>query len=80
MNWRKSSTFTRQPREENSIPYFQSSSKRFGSTGNDQGYSVSADESGNVFVTGGLKGTVNFGGSDLTSAGSWDAFVAKFGP
>jgi hypothetical protein len=41
-------------------------------------YSVSADASGNVIAGGSFFGTVNFGGSNLTSAGSEDIFIAKF--
>ncbi len=53
-------------------------SQRFGGTGTDVGYSVAVDGSGNVLVTGSFAGIVNFGGSDLTSAGSFDVFVAKY--
>jgi hypothetical protein len=38
------------------------------------------DASGNVFVTGILDGTVNFGGGSLASAGSSDIFLVKFDP
>ena len=44
-------------------------SQRFGSTSHDQGNSVAVDGSGAVIVTGTFAGTVNFGGSNLTSAG-----------
>ena len=53
-------------------------SKRFGATGADQGWSVSADGSGNVVATGRFVGTVDFGGGPLTSAGSEDIFLAKY--
>ncbi len=57
--------------------------KGIGGTGNDQGYGVAVDHSGNVYVTGQIdEGGVNFnpGGSGgvLTSAGSFDIFVAKY--
>src|ERR1043166_7251809 len=53
-------------------------SKRFGSTGTDRGASIAVDASGNVLVAGVFSGTVNFGGSDLISAGDLDLFIAKF--
>lgn len=52
-------------------------SKRFGSSGNEAGYAVAADGSGNVVVTGQFQGTVNFGGGPLVASGA-DIFVAKF--
>ena len=42
------------------------------------GYSVAADNSGNVVVTGLFYDTVDFGGGPLTSAGDDDIFIAKF--
>jgi hypothetical protein len=36
------------------------------------------DTNGNVIVTGLFQGTVDFGGGPLTSAGSYDIFVAKY--
>ena len=53
-------------------------SKRFGDTGFDLGFGSAVDGSGDVVVTGSFDGTVNFGGGNLTSAGSKDIFVAKF--
>jgi len=53
-------------------------SKGFGYAGCDVGYSVAVDLSGNVFVTGYFGETVNFGGSNLVSAGGNDIFVAKY--
>jgi hypothetical protein len=35
------------------------------------------DSSGNVLATGFFEGTVNFGGGNLTSAGSGDIFLLK---
>ena len=42
------------------------------------GKAVATDPSGNVFVTGGFDGSVDFGGGDLVSAGGFDVFIAKF--
>jgi chitodextrinase len=54
-------------------------SKQFGDTGNDTGYDVTADATGNVIVTGSFVGSVDFGGGRLTSnSGSNDIFVAKY--
>jgi chitodextrinase len=53
-------------------------SKQLGGSGNDIGYSVAVDSSGNVVITGYFSGTVDFGGGPLTSAGSYDIFVAKY--
>ncbi len=56
-------------------------SKRFGGSGNDAGYGVTADSSGNIIVTGSFVGTVDFGGGTLTSnLSSNDIFVAKYSP
>ena len=52
----------------------------YGSTSDDLGYHVAADGGGNVVATGYFAGTVSFGGSSLTSAGSVDIYVAKFAP
>ena len=54
-------------------------SKRFGevSTG-EGGFSLVIDSGNNVIIGGYFSGTVNFGGSNLTSAGGTDAYIAKF--
>ena len=51
-------------------------SRRFGSTGGDQGFAVTTD-AGNVFVSGFYEGGVSFGGVALASSGQFDGFVAK---
>jgi len=52
-------------------------SQRFGSTGDDLPLAVASDGA-NIFVTGYFNGTVNFGGTNLVSAGNWDIFLAKY--
>ncbi len=55
---------------------------RFGSLSADQPFSVALDENENVFTTGVFANTVDFdpgvGLTELTSAGSLDAFLAKY--
>src|SRR5207249_2252330 len=52
--------------------------RRYGSTSIDVAYGVAVDGSGNVLVTGTFTGTVNFGGTSLTSAiGGLDSLVLK---
>jgi hypothetical protein len=54
-------------------------SKKFGGSGSDAGYSISVDNSGNVYVTGYFtSSTIDFGGGPLTNAGNGDIFLAKF--
>ena len=55
-------------------------SKRFGSTGDDLGYSVAVDRGGNATFTGTFHGTVDFGGGALTSAGWTDIFILDLAP
>jgi hypothetical protein len=56
-------------------------SKSFGSADPEQYLFVcSADVLGNVFVAGQFRGSWDLGGGMLTSSGSFDGVVAKFGP
>ena len=48
-----------------------------GSTSADGGSAVSTLSDGSAIVTGYFRGTATFGSTTLTSAGSYDAFVAK---
>jgi len=54
-------------------------SRRFGGPLDDGGYytRVAVDSAGNAIVTGAFKGSSDFGGISLTSAGGADIFVAK---
>jgi hypothetical protein len=47
-------------------------------SGEAQNMSVKADGQGNQVVAGKFSGSVNFGGTILTSSGAYDLFVAKF--
>ena len=52
--------------------------KRFGSTGDDQGFGVAVDGNGDVLVTGAFTASINFGGTTLsTVGGGYGMFVAK---
>jgi hypothetical protein len=63
---------------------------RFGSTGlspwavaiggpnSDEAFSVGVDKSGNVYVTGNFRDTVDFGGGDETAVGQQDIYVASY--
>ena len=55
-------------------------SKRFGDANPQTSFDVACDAAGNVLLTGELSGAADFGGGALISAGSTDAFVAKFDP
>src|SRR5205814_4872891 len=50
-----------------------------GGPGNDVGEAIATDKAGNVYVVGRFEQpTATFGGTTLTSAGKYDAFVAKY--
>lgn len=55
--------------------------KSFGGTGDDRGYSIAVDRSGNAYTMGYYYGSVDFdpgtGTNNLTSAGLYDIFVQK---
>lgn len=49
-----------------------------GGSGNDYGYGIEVDGTGNVYVTGSFQGTVTFGSTPKTSVGNSDIFLAKY--
>lgn len=53
--------------------------QKAGSNGQDEGYDISIDASGNTYTTGYFTGTIQFGNQSifLTSSGTTDIFVAK---
>jgi PKD repeat protein len=53
-------------------------SRRSAAASADEVYGIAMDASGNVLVAGTFQGTADFGAGPLTSAGSWDVFVAKY--
>jgi hypothetical protein len=55
-------------------------SKRYGDPLDQRGTALATDAAGNIFLTGGFTGSVNFGALDLQSAGFADVFVVKLGP
>lgn len=54
--------------------------RKAGGSGEDQGYGISNDPGGNVYVTGFFTGTANFSGTYITSKGGTDVFIAKYNP
>jgi hypothetical protein len=53
-------------------------SRRSGGPASDLSRGVALDSGGNVVVTGGFRGTVDFGGGSFASAGKDDIFVATY--
>ena len=53
-------------------------SQRFGDENAQNALSLAVDGAGNVIIAGYFQNVVNFGGGDLTSAGMFDMFVAKY--
>ncbi|UOQ97777.1 T9SS type A sorting domain-containing protein [Hymenobacter sp. 5317J-9] len=61
-------------------PAWQMAVATTGSGDLSQAYGSAADAAGNVYIGGSFRGTVAFGGTTLTSVGSYDLFVAKYNP
>lgn len=55
-------------------------SRRFGSTAVDLAFALGMDHYGGIYVTGAFGDTVDFDGTVLKSAGSWDAFLLRLAP
>src|SRR5262249_16766603 len=55
-------------------------SKRFGDTSSQTGSGVAVDPSGNIFVSGTLGKTIDFGTGPLAGKGNGDIFLAKRDP
>lgn len=55
-------------------------SRSMGGTENDAGNGIAVDSAGNSHLTGFFRGTVDFGGQQLTSQGGVDGYVVKYDP
>ncbi|WP_035559039.1 SBBP repeat-containing protein [Hymenobacter sp. IS2118] len=49
-------------------------------SGGSTAHEIATDDSGNSYLVGSFSGTVQFGGSTLSSAGATDIYVAKYSP
>lgn len=58
--------------------YTHSWSKGFGDYQDQLESIVSVDHANNALITGSFRGSIDFGGSVITSAGNYDVFLAKF--
>ncbi len=56
------------------------SSASFGGVNYDYGQGIAADASGNVYITGYFSGPASFGGTSLSNRGSYDIYLAAYGP
>lgn len=52
--------------------------RQIGGTGSDYSWSLALDATDNVYITGHITGTANFGSTSITSAGDKDIFIAKY--
>ena len=49
-----------------------------GGNNDSEGYGIAADGSGNIYVTGTFRGTINFGSTTLSANGTSNFFIAKY--
>ncbi len=54
--------------------------KVFGDGSSDQVEGLAVDASDNIILVGYFQGSIEFGGTKITSAGYWDAYVARLAP
>lgn len=55
-------------------------SRTFGSVVDDEGFDITSDQDGNVYVSGHVDGSVDFGGGMVRAPGGVDMFVASYAP
>jgi hypothetical protein len=55
-------------------------SRSYGNLANQQAQGVAYDPEGNVLLTGGFEGVLDFGGGGVVSGGSYDLFLVKLAP
>jgi hypothetical protein len=53
-------------------------SRRAGGVDGDKGMAIAVDPADDVLLTGFFRGTVDFGGGPLNSAGAWEIFMVKY--
>ncbi len=54
--------------------------RQFGGPGDDNAFDIAVDASGGIVISGWFSGTVDFGGTQVSSQGSQDMFLAKYAP
>jgi hypothetical protein len=62
------------------VPAWQVAMATTGTSSLSEATAVGTDAAGNVYISGSFQGTVGFGATTLSSAGSYDLFVAKWNP
>ncbi len=54
--------------------------RKYGSTSDDEGRKITFDGQGRIWLTGNFSSSISFGGTNLVSAGSRDAYLTMLGP